>query len=189
MKPFVLFLTWIVIFGEFLNIKVKRLAKILWNLMLSNSILSDPSPIIALPCKSVTHSSHYCCLYLTDVTMVCEHAWFTQHLLYDVELNCWICQSWYVDLLKFLRVFGKVLTWICRCCYMNLFKGCCMDLLYIYFSPFAKQNQAEVWFQSFLMLLLWTKGVDWVKAFNALGLLCLWQCLKCWQENSLKSGI
>jgi len=150
MKPFVLFLTWIVIFGEFLNIKVKRLAKILWNLMLSNSILSDPSPIIALPCKSVTHTSHYCCLYLTDVTLVCEHAWFRQHLLYDVELNCWICQSWYVDLLKFLRVFVTVLTWICCCCYMNLYKGCCMDLLYISISrPLPNKTKLKFDFKAF----------------------------------------
>ena len=25
--------------------------------------------------------------------------------------------------------------------------------------------------------MLWTKGVEWVKVLNALGLLCLWQCL------------
>ena len=29
-----------------------------------------------------------------------------------------------------------------------------------------------------LKLLLWTKGVEWVKVLNALGLLCLWQCIK-----------
>ena len=48
----------------------------------------------------------------------------------------------------------------------------------MYFLPFAKQNQAEVWprFQSLLKLLLWTKGVEWVKVLNALGPLCLWKC-------------
>ena len=39
----------------------------------------------------------------------------------------------------------------------------------LYFSPFARQNQAEVWpwFQSLLKLLLWTKGVEWLKVLNA----------------------
>ena len=52
---------------------------------------------------------------------------------------------------------NSVNTWIRRSCSM-------------YFSPFAKQNQAEVWprFQSLLKLLLWTKGVEWVKVLNAL---------------------
>ena len=53
------------------------------------------------------------------------------------------------------------------------FQNCSMHL-----STFAKQNQAEVWprFQSFLKLLLWTKGVEWIEVLNALGPLCLWQC-------------
>ena len=48
------------------------------------------------------------------------------------------------------------------------------------FSPFAKQNQAEVWsqFQCLLKFLLWTKGDEWVKVLNALDPLCLWQCLE-----------
>ena len=66
---------------------------------------------------------------------------------------------------KLLHGFVKVVMWICQSCSM-------------YFSRFAKQNQAEVWprVQSSLKLLLWTKGVEWVKAVNALCLLCLWQC-------------
>ena len=44
----------------------------------------------------------------------------------------------------------------------------------MFFSPLAivKQNHADLWpqFQNFLELLLWTKGVDWVKVLNALGL-------------------
>ena len=32
-------------------------------------------------------------------------------------------------------------------------------------------------FKSSMKLLFWTKGVEWVKVLNALGLLCLWQCL------------
>ena len=51
----------------------------------------------------------------------------------------------------------------------------------MYSSPFAKQNRAEIGqkFQTMLMLklLLWTKGVERVKVLNALGPLCLWQCL------------
>ena len=48
----------------------------------------------------------------------------------------------------------------------------------MYFVPLSKQNQAEVWprFQSLLKLLLWTKGVEWVKVLDALSPLCLWQC-------------
>ena len=67
----------------------------------------------------------------------------------------WICQRRYTDFLKLLHGF----TGLC-----------------IYFSPFAKKKLADLWprFQSWLKLLLWTKGVDWVKAFNALGPLNLW---------------
>ena len=65
-----------------------------------------------------------------------------------------------MDLSKLLHGFVKVFTWI----------------LSMYFSHFA--NKAEVWptFQSLLKLLLWTKGVEWVKILNVLGPLCLWQC-------------
>ena len=64
------------------------------------------------------------------------------------------------------------LSLICWNCYIDLY-------LSMYFSPFAKQNQAEVWprFQSLLKLLLWTKAVEWVKVLNASGRSCLWQCL------------
>ena len=49
----------------------------------------------------------------------------------------------------------------------------------MYFSPFVRQNQAEVWprFQSLLKLPLWAKGVEWNKVLNVWGQLCLWQCL------------
>ena len=62
-----------------------------------------------------------------------------------------------------LHGFAKVFTWICQ--------------IFLYF--FAKQNQAEGWprFQRLLKLLLWNKGVEWVKVGNALSPLCLWQCL------------
>ena len=44
--------------------------------------------------------------------------------------------------------------------------------------------QTRVWsevclrFQCLLKLPLWIKGVEWVKALNALGPLCLWQCFE-----------
>ena len=59
-----------------------------------------------------------------------------------------------------LHGFVKVFTWIFS----------------RYFSHFS--NKAEVWptFQSLLKLLLWTKGVEWVKILYVLGPLCLWQC-------------
>ena len=58
----------------------------------------------------------------------------------------------------------------CLFCLFVVFLRCSL-----YFSPFAKQNPAEVWpiFQSLLKLLLWTKGVEWVKVLNALGLSCI----------------
>ena len=62
--------------------------------------------------------------------------------------------------------FVRVDSWICQSCSM-------------YFSPFAKQNQAEVWprFKSLLKFLLWTKCVEWFKVLNPLDPLCFWQCL------------
>ena len=68
-----------------------------------------------------------------------------------------------MDLSKVLHGFVKVVMWICQSCFM-------------YFSPFAIQNQTEVWpgFQSFLKHLLWTKGLGRVKVLYASG---LGQCL------------
>ena len=62
---------------------------------------------------------------------------------------------------------------ICYNCYIDLY-------LCLYFSPFAKQNQAEVWprFQSLLKLLIWTKDVECVKVLDSLGPSCLWQWLR-----------
>ena len=81
-----------------------------------------------------------------------------------IVLN-WICQNCYMDFFKLLHGLVKIDTWISLSCSM-------------YFSPFAKQNQGEVWprVQTFLKLLLRPKDVDWVKVLNALGLLCLRQC-------------
>ena len=44
----------------------------------------------------------------------------------------WICQNWYLDFSKLLHGFLKIDIWISLSCSM-------------YFWPFAKQNQAEVW--------------------------------------------
>ena len=65
------------------------------------------------------------------------------------------------------------LSLICYNCYIDLY-------LCLYFSPFAKQNQAEVWprFQSLLKLLIWTKDVECVKVLDSLGPSCLWQWLR-----------
>ena len=56
----------------------------------------------------------------------------------------WISLSCYMDLSKLQYGFAKVVTWICQSSS-------------IYFSPSAKQNQAEIWprIQSWLKLLLW----------------------------------
>ena len=109
---------------------------------------------------------------------------FSCYIYGVVKLQTWISLKWYI--------------WISRSCYMDLSKlihvnlSCCMDFSILIFgfvtyicqscsmhsSPFAGQNQAEVWprFQSLSKLLLWYKVFEWVKVLNALGLLCLWQC-------------
>ena len=84
--------------------------------------LSDPKSYHWLV-LSVTFS---CCWDLVDITLACEDAEFTQPLIFNVELDCRICQS----------------------CYM-------------YFLPFAKQNESEIWPRFWRPL-----------KFNALGPLC-----------------
>ena len=83
-----------------------------------------------------------------------------------VKIDTWISLSWYMDF--------KVAAWICQSCFM-------------YFLLLVNWNQTQVWpiYQSLLKLLLWTKGVEWVKVLIALGLLCLWQCLPNhkWTDN------
>ena len=97
--------------------------------------LSDPKSYHWLV-LSVTFS---CCWDLVDITLACEDAEFTQLLLANVELNCWICQSCYMDLLNLLHVFLALLPnkskqkidqisrsvelncWICQSCYMDFF--------------------------------------------------------------------
>ena len=66
----------------------------------------------------------------------------------------------YTGPVEFCSNCWMVVVWICQNCHM-------------YFSPFAKENQSEVWprFQ-ILKLLLWTKVVEWVKVLNALPWTC-----------------
>jgi len=71
-----------------------------------------------------------------------------------------------MDLLKLLHGFVKVVTWICA----------------MYFSPFVKQKQSDVWpiFQSLLKLLLWIKGQS--PQCNAM------DCVHCGFDKNLKNN-
>ena len=77
---------------------------------------------------------------------------FSKFLHGFFKFDIWISQSCYMDFSKLIHEFVRVAPWICKRCS-------------IYFSPFAKQNKAEVWprFQCLLKLLLSTNGVEWVK--------------------------
>ena len=94
-----------------------------------------------------------------------------------------------MDLSELIHGSFYVVTWICQSCCGCGFVACC----HMYFSPFAKQNRADVWpgFQRLLMLLLWNKGVDWVRTLNAFGPLCLWKCFQVryeWKYMFIPSG-
>ena len=120
----------------------------------------------SLPCL-VTESLLLLRLYLCDPCM--WRCWVHAYpLLANVESNCWICQSCYIDffwssymdlsklmygfllscymdLSKLLHGFVKVVTWICLSCYIDLLEllnGCQKKLSWS--SPFAKQNRDEV---------------------------------------------
>ena len=64
---------------------------------------------------------------------------------------CTYCISLSPVAATMLHGFVKAVAWICQCCSM-------------YFYPFAKQNQAEVWprFQILLKPLFWIRGV-WIR--------------------------
>ena len=62
---------------------------------------------------------------------------------------------------KLLHGFVRIVTGICQSCFL-------------YISPIAKQNQAEVWSKFHFR----TIGVEWVKVPNAWDPLCLWQCFE-----------
>ena len=96
-----------------------------------------------------------------------------------VKIDAWISLSCYMDLSTLMHWFLEGVKWILLlCAFVKVVMWICQSCSF-YFSPFAKQNQAEVWpsFQSLLKLLLLIRGVEWVKVLNSLNLLCLWQCL------------
>ena len=101
-----------------------------WELLWGTSInirffLSNPGPIIGLPCHSVTQSIN---LHLLSKML---------HL--TVKVFTWICQQCYIYLTNSLHifVFAKVLICICQS-------------LHMYFLPSVKANQA-VWFGLFFL--------------------------------------
>ena len=76
----------------------------------------------------------------------------------------------FMDFSLLWLVFVKIDTWISLCCYMDLSKllhGYVKVFLCI--SPRPLPDKTKVKFDQ-------AKDVDWVKALNALGPLCLWQC-------------
>ena len=90
--------------------------------------LLEPSPIISLPCHSVSKSSFWVFLRL-------------------------------LDFLKLLHGFVKIDTWISLSCYTGDSR-----LLYIYFLPCAKQNQAFWSFCFELIVLNESKySMPWVR--------------------------
>ena len=75
--------------------------------------LLDPSPIIALSCQKASHWPYW---DLTDVALACEDSRnlitvSMQPFIANIELSCWICQSYYMDLID---------TWISLSCYLDL---------------------------------------------------------------------
>ena len=92
--------------------------------------LSDPSPINALPCQPSVLVVNF------------AEVEFTQPFFADVQLNCWICQSCYKDLLKFLHGCVRVREGLNG--KKKLFFSIEAFPYSMFFSPFAKQNQAEV---------------------------------------------
>ena len=93
-------------------------------------------------------------------------------------VDTWISLCCFMDLSKLLHGFVNNIKWICQSCSL-------------YFSPFAKLKQAEVWprFHILLKLLLWTKVVKWIKVLNALGPLCRWQCFVIYSPNGVSGKL
>ena len=79
------------------------------------NFLSDPSPIIALPCPTLSH---------WPLLIFVQSVGF-------VKVDTWISLDCYMDLSKLVQLFDKVVTWICQSCSL-------------FILPFAEQNQAEV---------------------------------------------
>jgi len=89
-----------------------------------------------------------------DKSQICKtQLEFDQKLNY-VEMNCWVYQSCYIDLLNLTHVFVKVVTCISRPLRnkphlefdqeLNYVKKNCLicQRSYMYFSPFAKQKES-----------------------------------------------
>ena len=81
-----------------------------------------------------------------------------------------------MDFSELIHGFVKIDAWISRSFEMDLSKWSIWIFDLCFSCPVPNQT---VWpgFQSLLKLQLWTKDVDWVEVLNALGPLCLWQCL------------
>ena len=76
-----------------------------------------------------------------------------------VKIDIWTSLGCYMDLSKFIHGFLSNVIWICQICYMDVLKffyGVCQSC-FMYFSPYAKQKQVEVWprFQSLLKQHKW----------------------------------
>ena len=59
-----------------------------------------PATLLFDPIGSVRNESTRLVVVDTDVTLMCEDAGFTQPLLANVELNCFICKTCYMHLSK-----------------------------------------------------------------------------------------
>ena len=101
-----------------------------------------------------------------------------------------ICQNWYMDLLKLLEavhIYYILQSQVPRDAppsplyplSHNIWTAPYLDMskLFDVFLALCKTKTSWDWpkFQSLWKLLLWTKGVEWVKVLNALGPLCLCQ--------------
>ena len=135
-------------FSHHSNIALKRSLCVVFLWLQLRTFLSDPRLTIALPCNCESLSKS-----LSALVEFCSN-WFCQSCCMDSFKSCymdpskskngflcvvtwisqidtWISISCNVDLSKLKHGFVKVVTWICHTCSM-------------YFSPFAKQNKAEV---------------------------------------------
>ena len=76
--------------------------------------LSDPSPIITLPCQSMLS------LFCSNVGFVKPVTWISLSCFMDVKIYTWIFFSCYMDFFKLLHGFLKIDLWISLICYMDL---------------------------------------------------------------------
>ena len=128
-------------------------------LSITSPPLSDSSPIIALPCQSVSSfvelfSNCWICQnwYLHGFLLSC-YVDLSKLIQRCLQVVTGICQNWYKDLSKLVFGFVKVVIWICQSCYMI-------------FSPFAKKNMLKFdpdfkncW--SFCFQIKWMNSMPW----------------------------